>query len=135
VVRSLTGAMVVGEQLSAGITTVVDCVGSAESTQQALTVVAPGGDVVLIGMPGSSTTLDLTGLWHRESAIRGCYAYTRDDFERAVGLVRDAQLGRLVSATYPLARYREAIEHAANAGARGAVKIAFDMRDEKERNR
>jgi threonine dehydrogenase-like Zn-dependent dehydrogenase len=135
VVRSLTGAMVVGDQLSAGITTVVDCVGSADSTQQALTVVAPGGEVVLVGMPGPSTTLDLTGLWHRESAIRGCYAYTRDDFERAVGLVRDAQLGRLVSATYPLARYREAIEHAANAGARGAVKIAFDMRDEKERNR
>jgi hypothetical protein len=40
-----------------------------------------------------------------------------------------------VSATYPLARYREAIEHAATAGTRGAVKIAFDMRAEKERMR
>ena len=45
------------------------------------------------------------------------------------------RLGRLVTATYPLARYRDAIEHAANAGARGAVKIAFDLRAEKERNR
>ena len=44
-------------------------------------------------------------------------------------------LGRLVSATYPLARYKEAIEHAADAGRRGAVKIAFDLRPEKERNR
>jgi hypothetical protein len=35
---------------------------------------------------------------------------------------------RLVSATYPLARYTEAIEHAATAGARGAVKVAFDLR-------
>jgi hypothetical protein len=34
---------------------------------------------------------------------------------------------------YPLDRYREAIEHAANAGRRGAVKIAFDMRNEKRR--
>jgi hypothetical protein len=36
-----------------------------------------------------------------------------------------------VTATYPLNRYRDAVEHAANAGARGAVKIAFDLRDEK----
>ena len=37
-----------------------------------------------------------------------------------------AGLGRLVSATYPLDRYAEAIEHAGDAGRRGAVKIAFD---------
>ena len=48
-------------------------------------------------------------------------------------MVAAADLGRLVSATYPLARYQEAIEHAADAGRRGAVKIAFDLRDEKER--
>jgi hypothetical protein len=40
-----------------------------------------------------------------------------------------------VSATYPLARYDDAIRHAAEAGRRGAVKVAFDLRDEKERNR
>jgi hypothetical protein len=40
-----------------------------------------------------------------------------------------------VSATYPLSRYRDAIEHAATAGRRGSVKIAFDMRNERERNR
>jgi hypothetical protein len=39
-----------------------------------------------------------------------------------------------VSATYPLSRYEEAITHAAQAGARGAVKIAFDLRSEKERS-
>jgi hypothetical protein len=53
----------------------------------------------------------------------------------AIELVREFRLGRLVSATYPLARYRDAIDHAANAGVRGAVKIAFDLRAEKERTR
>jgi hypothetical protein len=43
-------------------------------------------------------------------------------------------LGDLVSATYPLAG-TSAVEHAANAGRRGGVKIAFDLRAEKERNR
>jgi hypothetical protein len=36
-----------------------------------------------------------------------------------------------VSASYPLARYEDAIEHAANAGRRGAVKIAFDLRSDR----
>jgi hypothetical protein len=58
----------------------------------------------------------------------------RRTFDMATDLVRDANLGRLVTATYPLSRYREALEHAAAAGRRGAVKIAFDLRDEKERN-
>jgi threonine dehydrogenase-like Zn-dependent dehydrogenase len=119
--------MVVGDQLTGGIESVVDCVGSEDSLRQALQVVAPGGTVHVVGMP-ASVTLELTGLWHREAALRGCYAYTRADFAAAIELVRDADLGRLVTASYPLARYEDAIDHAANAGARGAVKIAFDLR-------
>jgi len=59
----------------------------------------------------------------------------RRTFDLAFELVRAARLGQLVSATYPLADYKAAIEHAASAGRRGAVKVAFDMRQEKERNR
>jgi threonine dehydrogenase-like Zn-dependent dehydrogenase len=147
VVRSRTGAWVLGDgpasdagreaargpatgsdgQLTDGVDLVVDCVGSEASLAQALQVVAPGGEVLVVGMPGH-TSLDLTTLWHRETAIRGCYAYTRDDFDAALAVVADADLGRLVSATYPLNRYTEAIEHAAAAGPRGAVKVAFDLR-------
>lgn len=133
-VRAGTGSFFVGDQLTGGLEVVVDCVGSVDSITQALSVVAPGGQIVLVGMPGT-TSLDLTSLWHRETSLRGCYAYDRDDFETASTLVRTADLGRLVSATYPLARYRDAIEHAADAGRRGAVKIAFDLRQEKERSR
>jgi threonine dehydrogenase-like Zn-dependent dehydrogenase len=134
-VRARSGSMVVGDQLTGGSSMVIDCVGNDDSLAQALSVVAPGGEVLLLGMPGPRSTVDLTSLWHRETAIRGCYAYDRHDFDDAVQLVANAGLGRLVSATYPLARYREAIDHAANAGRRGGVKIAFDLRNEKERNR
>jgi threonine dehydrogenase-like Zn-dependent dehydrogenase len=113
---------------------VFDCVGSSESLTQSLRITAPGGDVVLVGMP-ARVSLELTGLWHREVAIRGCYAYEHADFTTAMALVHDAHLSRLVSAAYPLADYKRAIEHAANAGRRGGVKIVFDLRAEKERNR
>jgi threonine dehydrogenase-like Zn-dependent dehydrogenase len=135
VVRSLSHSYLIGgTQLTNGADVVVDCVGSPDSLTQALQVVAPGGTVVLVGMPGP-VRVDLTPLWHRETAIRGCYAYTRDDFATALDVVVAADLGRLVTATYPLARYQEAIEHAADAGRRGTVKVAFDLRGEKERDR
>ena len=84
-------------------------------------------------MPGV-TTVDLTPLWQREVALRGAYAYQRADFDTALALVAERDLGRLVTATYPLRRYEDAIDHAATAGRRGAVKIAFDLRAERERD-
>jgi threonine dehydrogenase-like Zn-dependent dehydrogenase len=86
----------------------------------------------------ATVSVDLTPLWHKEVALVGAYAYGveadgRRTFDLAFELARELDLGRLVSATYPLARYEEALEHAAAAGPRGAVKIAFDLRSEKER--
>lgn len=130
-IRSATASMMLGDQLTGGAPHVFDCVGSSDSLQQALRVVAPGGDVHVVGMPGN-VHLELTSLWHRESCIRGCYAYTRPAFDTAIEVIRSMDLGRLVTATYPLHDYTDAIAHAASAGPRGAVKIAFDLR---ERNR
>jgi len=132
-IRAATGTMRYDNgQLGGGVPAVVDCVGSADSLAQALRITAPGGTIHAVGMPGV-TTLDLTPLWQREVALRGAYAYERPDFDTALELVARHDLGRLVTATYPLRQYEEAIAHAAHAGVRGAVKIAFDLRSEKER--
>ena len=133
-VRSRSGTMRYDNgQLGGGAEAVVDCVGSPESIAQALRIAAPGATIHAVGMPGV-TTVDLTPLWQREVALRGAYAYQRADFDRAIELVQRLDLGRLVTATYPLRRYEDAIAHAASAGARGAVKIAFDLRSERERD-
>jgi threonine dehydrogenase-like Zn-dependent dehydrogenase len=129
-VRTQSAALVAGDQLTTGVQQVFDCVGTSASLQEALRVVAPGGEILMVGMP-ANVSVDLTGLWHREVAIRGCYAYERADFDTAVDLVRTAQLGRLVSAHYRLDDYADAIAHASAAGPRGAVKVVFDMREEK----
>ncbi len=126
-VRSASKSLMVGDQLTCGARHVIDCVGSTDSIQQALQVVAPGGEVQLVGMP-STVSLELTSLWHREVAIRGSYAYEHADFHSAIEVIRHHDLGRLLSATYALNDYTDAIAHAAAAGRRGAVKIAFDMR-------
>ncbi len=120
-----------------GAQVVFNCVGSADSLADALAVVRPREQVVLVGMPGR-VAVDLTGLWHREIRLVGAYAYGVEStgertFDLAFDLVRQARLERLVSASYPLDRYRDAIDHAANAGSRGAVKVVFDLRGERHR--
>jgi threonine dehydrogenase-like Zn-dependent dehydrogenase len=138
-VRRATGAMMIGDQLNAGADLVIDCVGSDASLASALAVSRPGGRISMVGMPGR-VSVDLTPLWQKEIDLAGGYAYgvepvagDRRTFDLAFELVREAGLQRLVSATYPLERYKEAIDHAANAGRRGAVKVAFDLRKEKRR--
>jgi len=146
-VRRTTGTLALGDgdidRLAGGADVVVDCVGSEASVTEALAVVRPKGRVAMVGMPGH-VHVDLTGLWQREITLFGAYAYgteTLDDgsrrrtFDLAFDLVRGADLGRLVTATYPLSRFTDAVAHAAAAGPRGAVKIAFDLRNERERTR
>jgi len=149
-VRRTTGTMALGDgdiiRLTGGADVVVDCVGSESSLADALAVVRPKGRITMVGMPGH-VHVDLTGLWQREITLAGAYAYgteqvadgasitSRRTFDLAFELVAAADLGRLVSATYPLDRFDDAIAHAAGAGPRGGVKIAFDLRAEKERNR
>jgi threonine dehydrogenase-like Zn-dependent dehydrogenase len=138
--------------LSGGADVVLDCVGSAESIAQSLAMVRPRGAVALVGMPGK-VTVDLAPLWHREVRLAGAYAYGSESvpaaatgakksaasakkaappdevptFELAFEVVAAQQTGCLVSATYPLTRFEEAVAHAGAAGRRGAVKIAFDI--------
>jgi threonine dehydrogenase-like Zn-dependent dehydrogenase len=139
--RRISGSLALGEQagrierLTGGMDVVFDCVGSADSLEESLSLVRPGGEIVLVGMPGP-VRIDLAPLWQREITLRGAYAYgaeqtpdgPRPTFDLAAALVRDAGLERLVSASYPLDRYEEAIAHAAAAGRRGAVKVVFDAR-------
>jgi threonine dehydrogenase-like Zn-dependent dehydrogenase len=156
-VRRTTGSLALGDgdivRLTGGADVVIDCVGSETSLADSLAVVRPRGRITLAGMPGH-VHVDLTGLWQREIVLAGAYAYgtetlpadpsadggdapatTRRTFDLAFELVAAADLGCLVSATYPLARVTDAVAHAAGAGPRGAVKIAFDLRAEKERSR
>lgn len=136
-VRRITGSRMVGSVLSGGADVVIDAVGSASSLEDALAITRPRGRVVVCGMPGV-VELDLAPLWHRETELVGAYTYGTEEladgvrthtFDLATELVEQADLARLLTATYPLSQYKQAIRHASEAGSRGAVKIAFDLRD------
>ena len=52
---------------------------------------------------------------------------TTPTFALALELAAAKRTGQLVSATYPLTRFEDAVVHAGAAGRRGSVKIAFDV--------
>jgi threonine dehydrogenase-like Zn-dependent dehydrogenase len=141
-VRRETGSHVVGDHLSGGADASIDAVGTSASIADCLRFTRPRGRVALLGMP-AEVSLDLTGLWHRETQLVGCYTYgtetmpdgsRRRTFDLAIETAAALGFERLLSATYRLHQYEDAIAHAAAAGRRGAVKIAFDLRpDQKAR--
>ena len=133
-VRRLAGCHVIGDQLSSGAHATIDAVGTETSIADALRITRPRGRVVLMGMPGE-VTLDLTGLWHRETELVGAYTYGTETlpdgrrvrtFALAIELADAIEAERWLSATYPLADHVDAIAHAAAAGRRGAIKVAFE---------
>ncbi|MFM2073683.1 MAG: hypothetical protein RLZZ623_3947 [Actinomycetota bacterium] len=135
-VRRLTSSHVIGDHLSGGADATIDAVGTSASIADCLRFTRPRGRVVLMGMP-SEVTVDLTGLWHRETQLVGAYTYgteTMPDgsrtrtFDLAIDTAHTLGFERLLSATYSIADHVDAISHAATAGRRGAVKIAFDFR-------
>ncbi len=140
-VRRVSGCRMIGDSLSGGADLTIDAVGNGGSITTSLAITRPRGRVVMMGMPGV-TKIDLTPLWHRELEIVGAYTYGTEiltdgtvssSYALAFDLVRKKHLEKLVSAAYPLDRYQDAIRHAAEAGSLGAVKVVFDMREEKRR--
>jgi threonine dehydrogenase-like Zn-dependent dehydrogenase len=115
-----------GDFLLGGVDTAFECTGGSSGLDTSLRLVRAGGTVVVSGMPSGG--VDLTPLWYRELELVGAYCSGADgaDFADAIRLAGTAPLDGYVGTTYPLARWREALNHAADAGRLGTVKVAFD---------
>jgi threonine dehydrogenase-like Zn-dependent dehydrogenase len=118
--------------LLGGVDVALECVGSKGSLDLALRTTKAGGRVVLTGIPAGGA--DLTPVWYRELEVVGAYTSgmertngeARSAFDLALQLAADAPLDGLVGVTYPLARWRDALDHALGAGRLGTIKVAFD---------
>jgi threonine dehydrogenase-like Zn-dependent dehydrogenase len=122
--------------LMGGVDVAIDCVGSRSSLDLALRCTRAGGRIVLAGIPVQGA--DLTPLWFRELELVGSYTGgietvngdRRHAFDIAIDLALENPIEGIVGATYPLSRWREALDHALGAGRLGTLKVAFDPRAE-----
>ncbi|HEX6547471.1 MAG TPA: zinc-binding dehydrogenase [Candidatus Dormibacteraeota bacterium] len=135
-VRFATGARrlrgMEGSLLLGGAEVVFECVGRADSLNDAVRLTRGRGRVIAVGMPGEER-VDWAPIWQRELTVMGAYAYGteaggRRTFELALEAAPKLRLERLTGPLFGLGEYREAIEYAAAAGRLSAVKVAFDLR-------
>ena len=111
------------------------CVGGTRAVDDALRVARPGGTVVLLGNVSTLNGLDWTPVWLKELTVRGSLCYgahahggaERDAFAESASLIASgrAPVERLLTATFPLADYRRALETAMDKGTAKSVKVAF----------
>jgi len=133
VYRAPLGSMI----LSGGYDAVFDCVGSAQSVQEALKWTVGGGQVVLVGT-GHGGKLDLTSVWFKELTLAGAYGRAVENFRgAAVGtyqlahelmLAGELNASAMLTHTFRIEQYRQAFQTAMDKAAHGAVKVAFDFR-------
>jgi threonine dehydrogenase-like Zn-dependent dehydrogenase len=119
--------------LLGGADVAIECVGSRSGLDLALRSVRAGGRVVVSGIPADGA--DLTPLWFRELELAGAYTSGTETladgtrtptFDLAIEAAGNLPiLEQLVGATYPLDRWRDAIDHAMSAGKLGTFKVAF----------
>lgn len=136
-VRLATGSLMLspergGDWLAGGVDVSLECSGRLDALDVCLRTTRPRGRVVLAGLPAPGR-LDLAPVWHRELEVAGAYTYGTErvegrearTFDLALELAGRLELGRLVSAAYPLRRWREAVDHAMDAGRLDAIKVVF----------
>jgi len=85
-----------------GVAAAIDFVGSEASANFALSAVARGGIVVVVGLYGGSLTVPLVTLPFRELTIRGSYVGTLAEMQEMWDLVRARKLAPVPVATRPL---------------------------------
>jgi threonine dehydrogenase-like Zn-dependent dehydrogenase len=97
-----------------GADVVCEAVGKPELVAQAMGMVRAGGVMQLVGVSpkGSRLPLDLWDVHFREIRIHGAYG-RGTAFRRALKLLPQLKVGRLVTAAFPLDRTEEAVAHAA----------------------
>lgn len=129
---------IIGDEVYAGggFPLVIDCVGSAETLRQSLGYAAPRGRIVVLGCAPEIPKLDLSFLWARELDVRGFVGYGLEDwrgerkhtFEITHDLLLEtkAPVERMITHTFPLGEYRNALSAAANRSQSSSIKVLLE---------
>ncbi len=130
--RSILGQAV----LTGGFAQVYDAVGSRSSVADAIAAADAGARVVMVGGPAELGGLDWTLVWARELRIEGTYVYgpepslpdaphTMDEAIRLLAAHPELPIGEMVTHTYPLEGWRQAMRTVLDRRSSGAIKVAF----------
>ena len=110
-----------------GFDVVIECVGNGAAVNSALSLVKPGGIVVLVGVATDGVPTYTVMAVMKELVVQGAIAYTYNEFKSCIDLIARKQVDvlKFVDDIVPLERVQEAYERL-TSGTDAAVKILVD---------
>lgn len=117
------------EKTNGGFDVVIECVGNSAAVNSAITMVKPGGIVVLVGVATEAVpTYTVMGVM-KELVLQGAIAYTYEEFKSCIDLIASNKLNvmKFVDDVVPLDGVQKAYERL-TSGTDSAVKILVDPR-------
>ncbi len=115
------------KKTNGGFDVVIDCCGNSAAVNSALTLVEPGGTVVLVGVALDAISTYTIMAVMKELVVQGAIAYTYDEFKTCIDLIADKKLNvmKFVDDVIPLEGVQKAYERL-TSGKDSAVKIIVD---------
>lgn len=109
-----------------GFDKVIECCGNAPAVSEALMAVKPGGTLVLVGVASGPVNVPLVVGVMKEVTIKGSIAYTPEEFDNCITLIRDKKINvtKYIDDLVPLDKAQESFEKL-TSGKDSAVKIIF----------
>ena len=110
-----------------GFDVVIECVGNGAAVNSSISMVKPGGIVVLVGVATDAVPTYTVMAVMKELVVQGAIAYTYNEFKSCIDLISRKQVDvlKFVDDIVPLERVQEAYERL-TSGTDAAVKILVD---------
>jgi L-iditol 2-dehydrogenase len=99
-----------------GIDVVFECVGVEQSIRDAIEIVRKGGKIIVVGVFGEATEVQMAYVQDRELELIGSLMYIRRDFTEAIKLLANEEVPPelFTSKIFPLENAQDAFEQAFN---------------------
>lgn len=115
------------EETHGGFDVVIECVGNSSAVNSALSLVKPGGIVVLVGVASDAIPTYTVMAVMKELVVQGAIAYTYNEFNACIDLIANKKIDviKFVDDIIPLEDTQKAYERL-TSGTDAAVKILVD---------
>ena len=110
-----------------GFDVVIECVGNDKAVNSAISLVKPGGTIVLVGVALDAIPVYTVQAVLKELTIKGAIAYTKEEFISCIDLInnKDIEVTKFIDSTVSLDGVQNAYERL-TSGTDKAVKIIVD---------
>lgn len=113
-----------------GIDVVFECVGVEKSIRDAIEIVRKGGKIIVVGVFGKDTKVQMAYVQDRELELMGSLMYIRRDFTEAIQMLNEGEIrtSLFISKIFPLEKAQKAFEEAFKKEQN--LKILFEVNKE-----